>query len=128
VGTEEEQERLRRLSEIFAPQSYGGIERRSQKDRTAQGIVLRKKRWWWVELWFEKRELFKEAVAHVLLFAGLLGSLEVAHRLLEKSTLPADELYLLNKVHFYMYAIILVIFAFSFIIKALKSEFGKNRT
>lgn len=80
--------------------------------------------WWWVELWSDKRELVKEAVAHSLLFAGLLASLEGAHWLLKWSTLPAEELYILNKVHFYMYAIILVIFAFSFIVKMLKSEFS----
>ena len=78
--------------------------------------------WWWVELWLDKRELVKGTVAHTLFFGGLVGSLEAAHRLLKWSTLPADELYVVNKVHFYMYAIILAIFAFSFIVKVLKLE------
>ncbi len=86
----------------------------------------RSKDWWWVELWYEKRELFKQVVAHNLLFAGLLGSLEIAHRLLRRLTLPHDESYFFNRVHFYMYIVILVIFAFGFIIKVLRSEFGRK--
>jgi hypothetical protein len=104
-------------------QVYAQHEKTSASER-AGALPVRKRSWWWVELWSDKRELVKEAVAHFLLFAGLLGSLEAAHRLLKWSTLPPEELNILNKVHFYMYAIILVIFAFSLIIKVLKSEFS----
>ena len=105
--------------------------------RTAAGVVQtaseqlkrakRNESWWWVELWLDKRELVKGTVAHTLFFGGLVGTLEVVHRLLRWSTLPTDELYVLNKVHFYMYAIILVIFAFSFILRVLKLEISDNR-
>jgi hypothetical protein len=89
--------------------------------------VGRSRSWWWVELWTDKRELVKGTVAHTLFFGALVGSLEGAHRLLKWSTLPPDELYVLNKVHFYMYAIILTIFAFSFIVKVLKLELSGKR-
>lgn len=123
METEEQQELRRKAEEMFSGEAKpGGLE-----SRPVGGHVFRKPDWWWVELWVEKRQLFKEGVAHVLLFAGLLGSLEIAHWLLGKSSLPPEELYWLNKAHFYMYGIILVIFAFSFIIKVLKSEFGKKQ-
>ena len=79
----------------------------------------RPSQWWFVELWFEKRAIFKEGVWHTAIFAGLLGSLEIAHRIVQLSSLPPYELGILNRVHFYMYAIILFTFAASFIIKLL---------
>lgn len=121
----EEQERQKQPIEVEDDRS-GALER-SPIESSGYSAPLHGKTWFWVELWYEKRELFKDAVAHLLLFAGLLGSLEVAHRLLATSTLPVEEINLLNKVHFYMSAIILVIFAFSFIIKVLKSEFGAKK-
>jgi hypothetical protein len=80
-------------------------------------------RFWIVELWTENRETFKHFVKHILLFSMLLGSLEALHRLMARSTLPAEELHTLNELHFYMWAIVSVIFASSFIVKVLKSEF-----
>lgn len=102
----------------------------AEVDQTASEPLTRATRnqsWWWVELWLDKRELVKGTVAHTLFFGGLVGTLEVVHRLLRWSTLPSDELFVLNKVHFYIYAIILVIFAFSFILKVLKLEFSERR-
>jgi hypothetical protein len=104
----EEQEHLRQRIEEFLQHSVAPPAKTS---------------WWWVELWFEKRNVFKEAIWHILLFSGLLGSLEAAHQLLKRSSLPAEEIDILNKVHFYMYAVILVIFAVSFIIKLVLMQY-----
>ena len=111
--------------QLFAEQKPAEVQRVVHE--TLLPLVQRKPSWWWVELWLDKRELVKGTVAHSLFFAGLLGSLEGAHRLLKWSSLPPDELYVLNKVHFYMYAIILVIFAFSFIVKVLKLELSHKK-
>lgn len=83
--------------------------------------------WWFIELWDEKRPIFKEGVWHTAIFAGLLGSLEIAQKILELSTLPPEELRILNRVHFYMYATLLVMFAASFIIKLVILQFVNLR-
>lgn len=125
METDQENHVRELLEQPFAEQEQEGVQRTVPEAPLLH--APRKRSWWWVELWSDKRELVKGTVSHSLLFAGLLGSLEGAHRLLKWSTLPPEELYVLNKVHFYMYAIILVIFAFSFIVKTLKSEFwGKE--
>lgn len=85
------------------------------------------KRFWLVELWVENRELFKEFVKHALLLILLLASLESLNRLLRLSSLAPHELNLFGKLHFYMSAMILFIFALSFIIKVLESEFGGDK-
>lgn len=119
-----QQNRLNDLSEqISVVHSETGAARTPSEPPSA---ARRNKSWWWVELWLDKRELVKGTVAHTFFFGGLVGTLEALHRLLKWSTLPTDELYVINKVHFYMYAIILVIFAFSFILKVLKLEFSDN--
>jgi hypothetical protein len=116
VKTEKEKPAKERVEQLLAEQELGGM-----LQRTDSGTLISRS-WWWVELWSDKRALIKEAVAHCLLFAGLLVSLEGAHRLLKWSTLPPEELYVLSKVHFYMFAIILVVFALGLIIKVLNSE------
>lgn len=116
------QKRIKELSEqLLEEQELGGVVQRSASE-TLFPHAHRKRSWWWVELWSDKRALIKEAVAHCLLFAGLFVSLEGAHRLVKWSTLPPEELYVLSKVHFYMFAIILVVFALGLIIKVLNSE------
>jgi hypothetical protein len=88
-----------------------------------QTSVVPSTKWWWVELWVENRALFKEMVKHVLFFGGLIGSLEGFHKLLGVSKLPDAQRELLNRVHFDMYLVALVIFAISFIIKVLYLEY-----
>lgn len=110
MDKEEKEREEQHAQELFEEDTPGGLERTPVERSGSADTPLARKSWWWVELWSEKRELFKEAVAHLLVFSGLLGSLEVAHRLLATSTLPSEEINLLNKVHFYMSAIILVIF------------------
>lgn len=125
VKTEQQKQVNKLRDQLFAEQEQGGVVQRTVSEPLLPHVP-RKRSWWWVELWWDKRELVKGAVAHSLIFAGLLGSLEIAHRLLKWSTLPPEQLYVLDKVHFYMYAIILVIFAFSFVVKMLRSEFAGN--
>ena len=121
VKTDEEKPAKERVEQLLAKQELGGVVQRTDSG-TLISHAHRRRSWWWVELWSDKRALMKEAVAHCLVFAGLVVSLEGAHRLLKWSSLPPEELYVLSKVHFYMYAIILVVFAVSLIIKMLNSE------
>lgn len=118
MKTEKEKPAKESVEQLLAEQELGGV-----VQRTDSGTLISDARsWWWVELWSDKRALIKEAVAHCLLFASLFVFLEGAHRLLKWSTLPPEELYVLSKVHFYMFAIILLVFALGLIIKVLNSE------
>ena len=121
MKTENEKHGKERVEQLLAEQELGGVVQRTDSG-TLVSDAQRRRPWWWVELWSDKRALIKEAIAHCLLFAGLFVFLEGAHRLLKWSTLPPEELYVLSKVHFYMFAIILVIFAIGLIIKVLNSE------
>jgi hypothetical protein len=83
--------------------------------------------WWFIELWWESREIFKELVRHILFFGMLIGSLILFHYVLERSGLPPDQKAALDKVHFWGSVISLVIFTVSFIIKLAFFEFrGKQ--
>jgi hypothetical protein len=93
----------------------------SQEAQVQETIVL-KHRWWWAELWAENRHTFKELIKHVLFFTILIAVLDGFHRLLRFSSLPAEELNLVNAVHFYMYVTALVIFAVTFVIKVCVGE------
>jgi hypothetical protein len=132
MPTEEEQARQQRLERLMQDTSYGGASPESlgrPRREMPENLPVppaRKRSWWWVELWGEKRQIFKEGVWHLFIFAGLLGSLEGAHRLLKMSTISPERIDFLDAVHFYMYAVILVVFATSFIIKVFKSEFGES--
>lgn len=121
VKTEKEKRAKERVEQLLAEQELGGVVQRADSG-TLISHAHRTRSWWWVELWSDKRALIKEAVAHCLLFSGLFVFLEGAHRLFKWSTLPPEELYVLSKVHFYMFAIILVVFALGLIIKVLNSE------
>jgi hypothetical protein len=118
VETEKEKPAKEPVEQLLAKQEPGGV-----VQRTDSGTLNSPRpSWWWVELWSAKRPLVKEGVAHGLSFAGVVVFLEGAHRLLKWSSLPPEELYVFTKVHFYMFAIILVVFALGLIIKVLNSE------
>ena len=121
VKTEKEKRAKERVEQLLAEQELGGVVQPTDSG-TLISQAHRKRSWWWVELWSDKRPLVKEAVAHGLSFAGLVVFLDVAHRLLKWSTLPPDQLYVFSKIHFYMFAIILVVFALGLIIKVVNSE------
>lgn len=95
----------------------------SVEDPHAGAQLARPRRFWVIELWEENREVFKELVKHILIFGVFIASLSGIHHLLKLSSLPENELGLLNKLHFYAYVIALVIFAGSFIIKVVIFEF-----
>lgn len=85
-------------------------------------------RWWWNELWYENRELFKELIKHLLIFLTFFGFLVGAHELLRRSHVPKEQIVVIDKIHFYLSVISLVIFAVSFIIKLVVFEVrGKIR-
>ena len=121
VKTETEKPAKERVEQLLVKQEPGGVAQPTDSGTLISQAHRRRSRWW-VELWSDKRVLIKEAVAHCLSFAGVFVLLEGAHRLLKWSTLPPEELYVLSKVHFYMFAIILMIFALGLIIKVLNSE------
>lgn len=83
--------------------------------------------YWHVELWRENRELFKEIVRHIAFFGIPIGSISGFHRLLDITRIPLEEAALLNKVHFYTYIILLLIFAVSFAIKVVYWELAGIR-
>ena len=118
VKTENEKRGKERVEQLLAQQELGGAVQRTESGT----LNSPRPSWWWVELWSAKRPLVKEGVAHGLSFAGVVVFLEGAHRLLKWSSLPPEELYVFTKVHFYMFAIILVVFALGLIIKVLNSE------
>lgn len=89
--------------------------------------VVQPTRWWWIELWVENRTLFKEFIKHVLFFLALFGALSLFRWLFHDSKVEPEQLILLTKVHFYMFLILLVIFAGSFIIKVMIGEYREIR-
>jgi len=85
------------------------------------------RRWWFIELWFEKRELFKEFMGEVFFIISMLVALDVIHRLIATTTLEPYQITLLSKAHFYITFASLGILSFGFIITIAKSLRGKAR-
>ena len=86
-----------------------------------------KKEAWYRELWDENRELFKELIKHVLIFALLVVSMTLLQKILKLADLPEQKREKLDAVHFYMSLIVFVIFGFSFIIKVGVLEFRSKK-
>lgn len=78
--------------------------------------------WWFFELWYENRELFKEIVKHILIFTILLGVLILVDKLLKHTDFSPERKEALDRLDYYMVVIVLVIFAVSFIIKIVLFE------
>ena len=102
-----------------------------EKPRAGESVVAGDEpevpQYWFVELWHEKREFFKEFVGEVFLVGLFLLSFEIFHRALGFTSLEPDQIELLNKTHFYLHYGSLVILSFGFIITVLKSIFrGKT--
>lgn len=76
-----------------------------------------------VELWNQNRRIFQELLKHVLIFTLFIGSLTLLHEVLKFSSLPNDRKEALDKIHFYMSVVALVIFSTSFMIKVIIFEF-----
>jgi hypothetical protein len=106
-------------------------EEKTERDETEEIVteqVSRPTEFWFVELWYENSEIFKEVVKHIIIFGFFGGALEIFHRVQKKSQLPPEEGILLSKMHFYGYAVLLVIFGVSLIIKVFRMEYrGSQR-
>jgi len=94
------------------------MEEKTQPDKS---LVPRKN--FLMELWDHNREILKELLKHVLIFALFIGSLTLLHEVLRFSSLPNDRKEALDKIHFYMCVVALVIFSTSFMIKVIIFEF-----
>ena len=78
---------------------------------------------WIYEIWTEYRDVFKELVAHTIIFAFLILTLTASHFVLEKLNYPQSREDLLDKIHFYSHVIILVIFVIGSIFKVIAFEY-----
>jgi hypothetical protein len=78
---------------------------------------------WFVEVWVEKREVWKEFAFHASLYFGCVAVLEVSHRLLDVTTLPTYRKDLIDAVHFYLYPLLMVLFGAGFVVKAYRIQF-----
>jgi hypothetical protein len=76
---------------------------------------IKSDKWLLVEIWKERREVFKALVEHVLAFTLLIGSLIIFHYLIKIAHLPPEREELLDKIDFYGIALALGIFSISFI-------------
>jgi hypothetical protein len=85
------------------------------------------RRFWLVEVWFEKRDIFKEFVADIVFFGVFLGSLDVFHRLITRTSLDPEQILLLNKTHFYLGYFGLLIFGLAFIITIVRLLFAGKK-
>jgi len=79
-----------------------------------------------VEVWVEKREIWKEFTFHAALYFVSLAVLELGHRALEYSTLPQLRKDVIDAVHFYLYPILLVVLGTGFLIKAYRIQFPRE--
>lgn len=86
-------------------------------------IVQQQRQFWLKEIWDERRETFKALVADTLLFSFVLAVLSASHFFLEKLHYPPQRKELIERIHFYGYLIILVIFITGVIIKILAYEY-----
>lgn len=71
--------------------------------------------WWPIEIWKERREIFKAIVEHVLAFTILIGLLVVVHYLIKISDLSPERKEILDTIDFYGIVLALGIFSISFI-------------
>ncbi len=84
------------------------------------------KQWWIIEIWKEKREVFKVLVEHILFFLFLIGALLLFHHIIKISDLSDPRKEILETIDFYGVASALVIFTLSFIIKLLVLTFWSS--
>jgi hypothetical protein len=79
---------------------------------------------WFVEVWVEKREVWKEFAFHAALYLGCLVLLELSYRVLNITSLPINRKDLIDAVYFYLYPLLMVLFGAGFIVKAYRIQFG----
>lgn len=126
--------RLEELESLLQSESLSDQQRRILQAQVAflsepasEPISPGGQRLWFVELWFEKRELFKEFMGEAFFIGVMLAILEIVHRLILRTSLEPQQISLLSKTHFYMTFGSLVILSLGFIITLLKSLRGKKK-
>lgn len=98
-----------------------------QQSQVEHPLIEHPRQIWPIELWQENRGIFKELIKHIMFFLLFLGSLIGIHEILARSGLPANQIEIIDKIHFYESIIALLIFSGSFVIKVLIFEFQRTR-
>lgn len=75
------------------------------------------RKWWFIEIWEERREVFKNLASHIIFTLVLVVFLILVHSIIEGSTMSKDEKELLKKIDFYTMVIVLGFFGIEFIYK-----------
>jgi hypothetical protein len=82
--------------------------------------------YWFVEAWRENRGVFKELVAHVIIFVLLMLILFALDYLLGRVDYPQDRKETLDKIVYYAMVTILVIFIVSLVMRLRLFELPKK--
>lgn len=86
-----------------------------------------KRRLWFIEVWEDNRELFKELFTHICFFAMLILALVLFHLVVNWLPYPQERKETIEAIDYYGIVTVLAIFTVVFIIKALYFEFRKMR-
>ncbi len=112
----EEQEKKAAFNAQEAPRFAEQLQ--STEGGKQEPLLLKSKpEWWLIEIWKEKREVFKAFIEHALLFAFPIGILVLFHYLFEIIPLSPERKHILDTIDFVGIMAALVIFQVSFIMK-----------
>ena len=105
---------------------------RGELTRRGKGLLFTKPRppahrYWFVEVWEEDRELFKELVKHIIRYSLLMISLFLTKHLVDHLDYPEDLKHPFEVIHYYGILIIVLLFTFFFILKILAFEVRRRR-
>ena len=87
-------------------------------------MELTPKTWWWIELWYEKRQLFKECVTYIAISSVLFGMLVISKWIIVQSPLEIARALVLEHFHFWNLIVLIIIFALRSSIRAVLLELG----
>jgi hypothetical protein len=93
----------------------------------AKEIETARQDFWFVEMWKENREVFKELVLHVIKYLLLILILFASHYLLRVFDYPRDRKEIFDNIVYYAIVTSFVIFAVSFVMKLRHFEFPKKK-
>jgi len=123
---------MRRLPEVllsrFCPQLFDQRNTESvavPPDSGDKQTELLPKTWWWVEVWYEKRQLFKELVTYGAIFCVLFGMLLISHWIIMQS--PFEIARVLLSFHLWNFIVLIIIFALRSSIRAVLLELGYRK-
>ena len=124
---------MRRLPEVllsrFCPQLFSN-QRNTESDAVPPDSgdkrkELPPKTWWWVEVWYEKRQLFKELVTYGAIFCVLFSMLVISHWIIMQS--PLEIARVLLTFHLWNFMVLIIIFALRSSIRAVLLELGLRK-